>query len=284
MVPFRRSLVRVGAFGLHVMESGHGRPVVMVHGNPAWGFLYRKVAQALASEPLRVVMPDLLGFGLSDKPVDGSVHSLELHADLLARLLTQLEVERPVLVVQDWGGPIGVAAGMRLPLPPAGLVVLNTVLTGPRPGSRGTWFHQLSRVPVLSTVLFRGLGLAQGLMHFVQGDPASMAGDVGRAYRWVLRDVRSNVAPLALARMVPDGMDHPSVPLLQQVDEWVRAYTGPAEIVWGERDPILGKTLRRLQGQLPHAAVTVTRAGHFLQEEEPQAIAAAVRRVVAASS
>src|SRR5688572_5702211 len=86
MLPFERYLVPVDGYRLHVMETGAGTPVVMLHGNPSWGFLYRKVAAALAGEPLRIILPDLLGLGLSDKPRDPRVHTLEMHARLIARL------------------------------------------------------------------------------------------------------------------------------------------------------------------------------------------------------
>jgi haloalkane dehalogenase len=87
------------------------------------------------------------------------------------------------------------------------------------------------------------------------------------------------VAPLALTRMVPDGPDHPSVPLLRAVADLVEGYTGPAAIVWGDRDPVLGRVRDRVARSLPQAVVTRTAGGHFLQEEHPAEIAAAIRSV-----
>ena len=89
------------------------------------------------------------------------------------------------------------------------------------------------------------------------------------------------MAPLALARMVPDSMRHPSVEPLVRVRLLVESFEGPAEIVWGDQDPILGRLRRRTERMLPHARVTATDAGHFLQEEVPEQIADAIRRVVA---
>ncbi|MBS1153279.1 MAG: alpha/beta hydrolase fold protein, partial [Myxococcaceae bacterium] len=94
MVPFTRYQVRVGGHALHVMEQGQGLPVLMLHGNPSWGFLWRKVATALAGVPLRLVMPDLLGLGLSDKPIDPGVHTLEHHARLIGELVDALGLDR----------------------------------------------------------------------------------------------------------------------------------------------------------------------------------------------
>jgi cis-3-alkyl-4-acyloxetan-2-one decarboxylase len=282
MVPFRRSAFRIGAHAMHVMEHGEGLPVVMVHGNPSWGFLYRRVALALDGAGLRSVMPDLLGLGLSDKPRDPKVHTIDFHAAQLSGLLDALGIERCVLVVQDWGGAIGGCAAALKPERVKGLVVLNTVLGPPREGFRPTGFHRFAALPVLPQLMFRGLMLETRGMWTVQGDRKSIRGDVARAYRWPLRHFRDRVAPLALARMVPDSQAHWSIPALERCQAWAQGFQGPAELVWGEKDPVLGRALKRTASFLPNAKVTRTRAGHFLQEEVPEEIAAAIKRVAAA--
>jgi haloalkane dehalogenase len=278
-LPFQRSRVPVGELEMHVMEQGAGLPVVMLHGNPTWGYLWRKVAAELRSQPLRIIMPDLIGLGLSDKPRDPSVHTLENHARWLGALLDRLGLERLVFVGQDWGGPIGLRALADRAERLAGLVLLNTVVGPPRPGFRPTAFHRFARIPVISDVAFRLLGFPQNAMGFAQGTRASIRGEVARAYRWPLRHLADNVAPLALARMVPDSLSHPSIPALRACQELVERFSGPAAIVWGDRDPVLGRARSRLERLLPNAPVTRTNAGHFLQEEVPAEIAAAIRLV-----
>jgi len=285
MVPFDRSLVAVEGRAIHVMETGpeDGLPVLMLHGNPTWGFLYRRVAAALAGERLRLVMPDLVGCGLSDKPRGVAVHTLENHARWIGGLIDALGLERLVLVGQDWGGPIALLALAARPERLAGIVFANTGVAPPRADFRPTPFHRLSHLPGLSTLLFRGLGFPQNVLALVQGDRRSIRGEVARAYRWPLRGLANNAAALGLARMVPDSPQHPSVAGLRRCETFVRGFTGPCAIVWGDRDPILGRECARLEQVVPQAPVVHTEAGHFLQEEVPELIADAVRGVARAT-
>lgn len=266
---------------IHFVDEGDrdAPVVVMLHGNPTWSFLWRKVAAALPR--YRCVAPDLLGLGLSSVLPTLADHTLDRHADALVELLDALALPRYVLVGQDWGGPMVTAIGARRPEQVAGVVLANTsVILPKRP--RGTAFHRFARMPVISDLVFRGLGFPQGMLWTVQGDRRSLLrGKAAAAYRWPLRGHQDRIAPLALARMVPDGPNHPSVAPLRRGQAWLEGFTGPMALVWGTRDPILGRALRRHEQAFPRAPVTTTTAGHFLQEEVPQALAAAIEDVVA---
>jgi cis-3-alkyl-4-acyloxetan-2-one decarboxylase len=292
---FRRFRVRVEGRHLHVMTAGpaDALPVLLLHGNPTWGFLWRKVVAELLDpagyDPaLRLVMPDLIGLGFSDKPRNPAVHTLENHARWIGGVIDGVVLapsrpsshERLLYVGHDWGGPIGLRALADRPERLAGLVLLNTAAGPPRPGFRPTKFHRFARSPA-APIAFRLLGFPQRALHTAQGDRDSMRGEVARAYRWPLRGWSRNAAPLALARMVPDSLDHPSVPALERCHELVESFDKPSAIVWGERDPVLGRLLARIERVLPRAEVTRTQAGHFLQEEVPREIAAAIRKVAA---
>lgn len=273
----RRRVVDVGGQLMHVMEWGKGMPVLMLHGNPTWGFLYRRIVHLLRDEPLHCIVPDLIGLGFSTKPRRVKDHTLIRHASWLGSCIDSLKIDGLVLVCQDWGGPIGVRALADRPHLMKGLVVLNTALRPPHQGFRPTLFHRFSNLPVISDCVFRLLGFPQNVLHRTQGDPSSIRGAVARAYRYPLRSISDRIAPLALARMVPSSLTHPSVQELTACEGFIRSYTGPSAIVWGEKDPILGRVLRRVVELLPEAPVQRTKAGHFIQEEEPDAIARAVR-------
>lgn len=284
-MPFERAAYRLetGADSgrrIHFVDHGPraGPPVLLLHGNPTWSFLWRKVIARLPE--LRCVAPDLLGLGLSDTLPRISDHSVERHAAAVAELVAALDLAGVVLVGQDWGGPIGAAAAALDPDRYAGMVLANTAVVLP-PRLRGTAFHRFARRPVVSDLAFRLLGFPQNALWRVQGDPRSIRGATARAYRRPLGGWRRRVAPLAMARMVPDGEHHPSVPALRRAEAWATSFAGPVSLVWGERDPILGRSLARHREAFPDAPVTITTAGHFLQEEVPDELATAIRDVVA---
>ena len=287
LLPFERSLIEVApGVRMHVMQAGpeDGLPVLMMHGNPTWGFLYRRVALRLQSlDPgLRLVMPDMIGLGWSDRPPGGAAdHQLENHWRWLGALIDSLGLERIIAVGQDWGGPwvLGPFTHPERRARLAGLVLMNTVFMPPKAGFKSTLFHRFSRMPLISDAAFRLLGFPQVRLSIAQADKSSISGNVSRAYRLPLRGLSRNAAPLALARMVPDSLHHPSVPALTKTQALVESWDGPAALVWGVKDPILGRLLKRTARALPQAPVTQTSAGHFLQEEVPDEIAEAIAGV-----
>jgi haloalkane dehalogenase len=223
-----------------------------------------------------LIMPDLIGFGFSDKPRDAAVHTLRNHSKWLGSLIDQLDLYEIILVCQDWGGAIGTHPFTTRQDRLGGMVVLNTVLDAPSPGFKPTGFHRFSHMPLVSDFVFRVLPLPQAALHLAQGDKSTIRGDVARAYRYPLRRFRDRVAPLATARMAVDRMGHPSIPALEECAAFVRGFDGPKAIVWGRRDPVIARALKRTKALLGDPPVTETQAGHFLQEEVPDEIAAAV--------
>lgn len=259
------------------------RPVFMVHGNPTWSFLYRKVINALEGENFRCIAPDLIGFGTSDKPKNLSEHSLKNHGQSLLELVEKLNLRNIILVAQDWGGPMALWMAAHAKERVSAMLLMNTAVLQPKTRFRTTPFHRFSHTPFVSEFAFRVLNFPVPVMHRVQGDPKSISGDIKRAYAWPFRKISDRTGPLALARMVPNSAKHPSAKELAITDEYFRNFKGPVEFVWGARDPILGRHCDRHAQIHPNARVTKTQAGHFLQEEVPDEIAASIKRLANAS-
>ena len=286
----RRQIVDTHGERMHVMEWGpaDGRTVVLVHGNPTWSFLWRKVVAAIRARPggdaLRLVVPDLVGLGLSSKP-ESEAHTLAQHIAWFGALVDQVAPGPVVLAAQDWGGPIALGAMTSRRERLRGLVLGNTAISPPAPTFKPTLFHRLARVPIVSDVLFERLGFPLGVLHLSQGDRSSIRGDVARAYRWPLARREDRAAPLALARMVPnDAETHPSLAQLRETDALFRSLEAPIRIVWGTHDPVLGRVINHLERLRPDATIVRTDAGHFLQEEVPEPLADAILDVVARAS
>ena len=275
-LPYNHSWIDVGK-KMHVMEKGQGKPIVMVHGNPMWGYLYKKVLDGL-DDNHRYIIPDLIGFGFSEK-VKIHEHSLEAHSKWMAKFFSTIKEEKIGLVVHDWGGMIGIAGAMKAGKKIDGLVVMNTAITAPKDGFKPTWFHSLSQVPLVSSLVFRGLNFPLSFLNRFAYVPGSFNSQSMKAYKYPLRKFRDNCGPLALARMVPNSMQHPSVPIEQEIEMYLGSYEGKAQIVWGINDPVMWKLRRRTSRLLPQAKVVKTDAGHFVQEETPREVIQAIKEV-----
>jgi len=263
---------------MHVLEVGTGYPVYMQHGNPTSGFLYRKVAAALPKDRFRIIMPTLVGLGFSSK-VPASAHKLENHLRWTARLIETLDLGQAIYVGQDWGGPVGMGALARNPGVISGAVVMNTGFNAPTQKGDISAAHAAVKTPVVGEFILESFGSIFDRLPEAQGDPASLPRDVLDLYVRPLREAGNIKAPLAMMRMVADGPDHPSAVQMREIQSYVATLDIPVRIVWGMADPILGNKLELMQANFPDAPVTQTKAGHFLQEEVPAKIAAAVIEV-----
>lgn len=262
------------------LERGCGRTVVFLHGNPTWGFLWRKVMLALDPTAFRCLAPDLMGLGYSTR-IGAEAHTLEAHAAWFGGWLDAMQLRDIIVVAQDWGGPIALRALADRPGLAAAIVLSNTVAGPPRADARPSLFHRFAHSRGLADLVFRLGGFPQRTLWMAQHDRSSISGDVASAYMEPLRGLLQNAAPLALARMVPLGADHPSLAGLARCRDFVAGFTGPIELVWGVRDPILGRVIGHLERTLPGARVSRHEAGHFTPEEIPGPIADAVRSAAA---
>jgi haloalkane dehalogenase len=264
---------------VHVLEVGSGFPVYAQHGNPTSGFLYRRVAAELPTDRVRVIMPTLVGLGFSSK-VPASAHTLDNHVRWMNEVLTQLELTEVVYVGQDWGGPVGMGALARAPGLLRGAVVMNTGLNAPREAMELSSAHARVRTPIVGEFMLEFMVSIFDQLHRMQGDPASIPAAVAELYGRPVRESGNVKAPVALMRMVTDGPQHPSAEVMREIEAYVGGLDIPAELVWGMNDPILAGGLPQMRANFPEAPVLETGAGHFLQEEVPGEIAAAIVRVL----
>ena len=264
---------------IHILEVGEGYPIYAQHGNPTSGFLYRKIARELPKDRVRLIMPTLVGLGFSSK-VPASWHTLDNHMRWMNEALNQLELDGVVYVGQDWGGPVGMGVMALSPGRLKGMVAMNTFFGAPREATELSPAHTFVQTPVLPDILLGVfVNMFDGIQN-TQGDPASMPQEIRDLYHRSMAEGGNEKAPLAMMRMVPSGPEHPSAEQLRFMEPYARSLDVPIELVWGTKDPILGKGLPLMQQMFPNAPATETEAGHFLQEEVPDVIAAALMRVV----
>lgn len=264
---------------VHVLEVGTGYPVFMQHGNPTSGFLYRKIAEELPKDRVRLIMPTMVGLGFSSK-VPASRHTVDNHMRWINSVLVQLQLTELVYSGQDWGGPVGMGALSLSPGLIKGAVMLNTGFGAPTEPVNLSVPHALVKIPVFGELMLEVFFSIFDNMHRLQGDRDQLTADEASLYGKPVLESGNAKAPLAMMRMVPDGPDHPSTPAMRTIVNYVWRLDIPAEIVWGMKDPILALGLPAMKQFFPEAPVTETQGGHFLQEEVPVEIASALLRVV----
>jgi tRNA(adenine34) deaminase len=249
---------------LHYLDEGPldaPRTWLCLHGNPAWSYLYRRMLPVFLAAGDRIVAPDLPGFGKSDKPKKESAHAFGWHRQVLLELVERLDLQRVVLVVQDWGGLLGLTLPMAAPQRYAGLLVMNTTLgTGEAAPSAGflAWREMVARNPEF------GVGRL-----FARGNPHLSAQECA-AYDAPFPDRGHRAALRAFPPMVPDQPQADGAALSREARAfWRERWAGRSLMAIGEQDPVLGtpvmEALRRDIRGCPEP-LRLPQAGHFVQE------------------
>ncbi|HWV56925.1 MAG TPA: alpha/beta fold hydrolase [Longimicrobiales bacterium] len=265
LYPFEPHFVDVDGGRMHYVDEGEGPVVLMVHGTPTWSFLYRNLIRDLARDH-RVIAPDNLGFGLSEKPREWGYRPAD-HAANLARLVEALELRDFVLVVHDFGGPIGLSHAAAHPERVRGIVLFNTWLWS----LRGSPAERIGRVMggAVGRFLYTRLNFSPRIvLPAAYGDRRKLSREVHRHYLMPFASRADRPGTWILARELLassewyDGLWH-------QRD---RLAIKPALILWGMKDPAFGPDyLERWRAALPRARVVeIPEAGHFVQEEAPE--------------
>jgi haloalkane dehalogenase len=246
---------------MHYVDEGAGDPVLLLHGEPTWSYLYRKVIPAL-TPVARVVAPDYFGFGRSDKPVDRAWYGYDAHYASIERLVEQLDLRKLTVVVHDWGGPLGLRLATARPERVERLVILNTGLYAGRPPS-GEWLRFRDFVRRVGTDLRPGQLVRISCV-------TELADDVAAAYDAPHPVPESKTGLVLFPELVPTEPDHPSAATMLEVREALRGWTKPALVLFSDSDPIFSPRVgERFAELIPGAAPaeTLAGAGHFLQED-----------------
>jgi haloalkane dehalogenase len=268
--PFEPRYLEQDGLRMHYLDEGAGDPVLCLHGEPTWSFLYRRMIPALGTVA-RVVAPDYFGFGRSDKPTELAWYSFDRHFGSILRLVEELDLRRLTVVVQDWGGPIGLRLAVEHPERVARLVLLNTGIGGGRPPSE-TWlrFREVVRAAdgefqpgrLVRTSAVRGL-----------------TDELVAAYDAPFPVPESKAGVLAFPELVPAEPEHPNAVPLLAIREALRSWDKPALVLFGDSDPIFApRVAERIAELIPGAlpAETIANAGHFVQEDAGEEVAARI--------
>jgi haloalkane dehalogenase len=247
---------------------GDGEVVLLLHGEPSWSFLYRKVIERIAAAGLRVVAPDLVGFGRSDKPAARTDYTYQRHVDWVKAFLSAMDLERVTLVCQDWGGLIGLRIVGEEPERFERVIAANTFLpTGdqPMPEAFFTWRQFSQSVPELPVGFIVKSGCAR-----------DVAPEVMAAYDAPFPDETYKAGARAFPMLVPASPDDPASEPNRRAWEVLKRFERPFLTAFGDSDPITRGADRFLQGLIPGAKgrphTTLARAGHFLQEDDGGAL------------
>jgi haloalkane dehalogenase len=260
---------------MHYLEEGSGDPVLLLHGEPTWSFLYRRMIPPLA-RVARVVAPDYLGCGRSDKPTRIEDYSYDLHFRSIEQLASALDLRDATVVVQDWGGPIGLRLAVEHPQCVARLVILNTGIGAGRAPSP-EWLRFRDFVRRVGPELEAGRLVRISCV-------GQLADDVVAAYDAPFPTPESKTGILAFPELVPTDLDHPSARKMLEVREALARWERPVLVLFSDSDPIFPPAAaERMAARIPGAgpAEIVSGAGHFLPEEKGEEIGERIVRFLA---
>jgi cis-3-alkyl-4-acyloxetan-2-one decarboxylase len=271
--PFEPRYVDAGDVRLHYVDEGpkDAPPLLFVHGNPTWSYLWRRPVAELSARGQRCVAFDHMGFGRSDKPPLLARYTLRAHIDNALALIDQLDLQDVLVVAHDWGGPIGLGAMLERPERLRGLVLMNT------------WAWELPSFvpPFVREFRTEGLGeiLALGGNLFIESIPGGMANRdtdpvMMDAYRAPFPDYWSRVAMLAFQRDIPLTERDRSARLMGTIHDRLLGLDLPVTLIWGMRDPVFQPVFLDMWREIfPGARVIeLEDASHFVPEDRPDAL------------
>lgn len=271
--PFESKFIELEAGQMHYVDEGTGPVIVLLHGTPSWSFEFRKVIEAL-KHTHRCIAPDLLGFGLSEKP-EAFDHTIVAHARAFEQFLEQLKLARFSLYVHDFGGPIGLRFAEHHPEKIERLVISNSWMWPLDRERRFAWMSKLMATGFGRYLYTKKNFSVNVLLRSSWVNKETLTPEVFRHYVQPFASVESRRATWTFARQLVEG-----TPFL--VELWAdrpKLASIPTLLLWGAKDPAFGaRELARFKSALPHAQVKeLAHVGHFPPEEAPEDVIAALQ-------
>ena len=265
--PYQPHYINFDGLQMHYVDEGKGETILALHGEPTWSYLYRKFIPVLSTH-YRFIAPDLIGFGKSEKPVNMSDYSYALHYNSIKNLIQQLDLKDITLVVQDWGGLIGLGVLGELPDLFNRVVILNTALSDGRklPLAFKLWqnyakYHH--NLPIGNLVR--------------RGSARTVDDSVVDAYNAPFPEKKYKAGARIFPSLAPNNKKADGVAQMIKARDVLAKWKKPALVLFSDKDPILGKMAHFFYKLMPAALeqqkITISNAGHFLQEDAGEEIA-----------
>ena len=251
------------------IDEGDGEPVLLVHGEPTWGFLWRKVMEPLLETGYRCIVPDLPGFGRSDKPVDDTWYTYDRHTAALVSLIEELDLTGMTLVCHDWGGPIGLrAASIEVPERFSRLVAMDTGLFTGYQKMSDNWNHFRDFISSHRDVRID--------MPIRGGCATELSDEIVAAYEAPFPDADHKAGVRTFPPMIPVTPEDPGAATGQAAARFLTNDDRPSLLFWADSDPALpldpvGRTVQMLF-PMAEPLTLIENAGHFLQEDHGEEI------------
>ena len=267
--PFQPHYLDINGVRIHYLDEGEGQVILCLHGEPSWSYLYRKMIPIL-SKNHRVLAMDFIGFGRSDKFTESSEYSFRMHRDTIVNFIQILNLEHITLVVQDWGGLLGLTVASEMPELFSRLVIMNTGLpTGDEPMGKG--FMRWREFASSSSDLPVGLVIQNGTAE------RALKPEIIAAYESPFPDVTYKAGAMIFPLLVPLSPDDPGAADMRRAREVFAHWQKPVQVMFSDKDPITrgGDIFFRslIPGAKDQPEIIIHDAGHFLQEDKGEEIA-----------
>ena len=268
--PFESHYATIDGIKLHYVDEGQGPPILMFHGQPTWSYLYRKMIPPLVEAGFRCVAPDLMGFGMSDKPNAESAYTLRRHVELMSGLVESLKLEGVTVVGQDWGGPIGFRYAIDHQDNVRALVILNTLIDIMKPPVLIVMF----RSGGFSSFLSRRLDLFRKVA-FSSGFKRPVPKEVKAMYKMPHPNasVRGGIA--AFPKMIPTNERHENANYISEISRTLKGWDIPVLVCFSDKDiAFKADAGRAIAEMVPNGRFhLIENAGHYLQEDAGEEVA-----------